>query len=182
MALSNQEAARRLYQSGSASPSNYSHARHSVYDVRKTAARRRNDHIELKRLEAEEQQLVKLCSQLKLDDTQALRLANAIRDCSVSPLSRNELLENDVAHLKERYGERVAETIVAAAKHVNELLADKPVLAEVIGRTHAHIHGDAVEIACEAAEALGLVQAIAPQPAPAPTPENVPDPAPAEAA
>lgn len=173
MALSNQEASRRLYQSGSSSPTNYSHARHSVYDARKTAARRRNDHLELKRLEAEEQQLAKLCSQLKLDDTQALRLANAIRDCSVSPLSRTELLENDVTRLKERYGERVAETVGAAAKHVNELLADKPVLAEVIGRTHAHVHGDAVEVACEAAESLGIVQVIEPKPA-APAPDSAP--------
>jgi hypothetical protein len=132
----------------------------SAYSPRINRAKQNDDHHEAARLEAEQRELRQLAEELKLNDTQALKVANALRDTAHTPLTRTQILESERLHLSKRFGPQVGDVVHSAATHVNQLLATKPVLLEAIKRGHTWVHGDVVETACEAAQALGIVKPI----------------------
>lgn len=161
-------AARHLYGSPakSGSVSTYTHARTSLYDARRAHARQRKDVFEEKRLAAEEKEFAKLCGELGLTDAQALRLGCAIRDCSVTPLTREQMVELDQANLRERYGEAFPDVMQRAGTRSMELLKDKPHLRESIANGKAHLHVDVVETVADAVQAQHLAATAPAAPAP----------------
>jgi hypothetical protein len=155
-ALSRDAAAKVLYRGGGP----LSDQPFLGYRSRITRAKQNDDHLEASRLEAEEREVRQLAEELKLDDSQALKIVNAVRDTSSAPLSRTALLPADQLNLQKRFGPQTADIVHSAATHANKLLATKPTLLETVKRGHTWVHADVVETISEAAQALGIVKPI----------------------
>jgi len=100
--LDRDAAAKTLYRNGpgvlSDQPFN------SAYSPRISSAKQRDDHLEAARLEAEQREMRQFAEELKLNDRQALKMANAIRDTARTPLARTQMLESDRLNLSRKSG------------------------------------------------------------------------------
>ena len=156
--LNRDAAAKVLYRSGGGMLSDQPFA--SAYSPRITNARSRNDYREAARLETEQAELRKLAEELKLDDRQTLKIGNALRDTDRAPLTRRQLTERDSDNLRQKFGQQAEDAVQRGLTHAYGLLKDKPVLDAAIKRGGTWAHGDVIDVAAEAALALGLVKPI----------------------
>jgi hypothetical protein len=168
-----------LYGSGSASQTGgtFNMVDNSFWQPRIRAARERDNHVLVRRLEAQRKEFFEVVKDIGASPEQARRLAVVLRDTAARPTGRERLTEYDELRLQQKHGPDTQALVQRGYERAYKTLEAKPALLEAIKQSGAWAHGEVADVLAELAAATPADAAPAAARTPAtPAPATEPPP------